>query len=473
MEKTFFACLFITILLLSFPVFAQDVKLSITKKDIVGYTGESVATEIEIYNYQKKTDIFTITIWPPYWAGISATLEKSTVKIPANSSEVVKIYFSIPITTEEMALNFNITVISITDEKISDSQTLSLGIIRKVPIYISDIKLSKYALNPTEILRIEVTITNLDTKPYSASLQTNIKKDENIIQRFDDILEIPARSTQKTENSFVFEKYADPGNYEVEAILKDSLNRVVSEKETGLKLNAVYSITHDKSVSYSLLLQTVTIKVKNEGNSPTTTFYVTEDVPSFMKTFMQPLGHYTIETTHDRILYHWLVPSLMPGEERIVKYQINLWNIWAFVLIIIACIGFGFRYVFTPKIVKRFTHVGPITRGKEIIISLDVRNRSRKEIKDVEVRDFVPSILGVVGKYDTLKASLKKSREGTEVVWKFDSLKPREERVLTYRIKPAVDIMGSLKLPKAKVTYIDKKKVKKAIASKSVIIKPK
>jgi len=473
-KKTFFICFLLTLLLLSFPVFAEDVEIVLSQENIVGYTGESVSTEFTIQNLQDQTDSFDITIWPPYWVGISATLEKSTVRIESNSNATVKIYMSIPIDTEELMLNYNISIKSVTDEQISDTKTLNLRVIRRVPIYISDVKLDKYVLNPTETFKIEVSVTNLDSVLYSqASLQTNIKKDETIIQRFDDAIEIPANSIKKIENSFAFDKYTDSGTYKIETILKDRLNRIVSTKEVSFKLNAVYNITHQKIISYSLLLQTATITVKNEGNAPSTSFYVTEDMPMFIQSLVQPVGHYTVETIHDRVFYHWLIPSLMPGEERVVKYQVNLWNVWAITLIIIFSIVFGFKYVFTPKVVKSFTHSGPIARGKEIIVSLDVRNRSRKKINDVEVRDFIPSILGVVGKYDTLRPKARKVKGGTELVWNFDSLKPREERVITYRIKPSVDVMGSLKLPKAKVRYMDKKKERKMMASKSVVIKPR
>jgi predicted transcriptional regulator len=48
-------------------------------------------------------------------------------------------------------------------------------------------------------------------------------------------------------------------------------------------------------------------------------------------------------------------------------------------------------------------------------------------------------------------------------------LKAGEERVITYRIKPVVNIIGTLKLPGAKVSFTLKKK-KQARKSGSVLI---
>ena len=103
---------------------------------------------------------------------------------------------------------------------------------------------------------------------------------------------------------------------------------------------------------------------------------------------------------------------------------------------------------------------------------LEVRNRTKHEIRDVEVRDFVPSIARVVERFDTLKPRVKSTGSGTELRWSFESLKARDERVLTYRIKPVVDVIGHLHLPNAHVKYSDRKKIKRMIASKRLAIKP-
>jgi hypothetical protein len=102
---------------------------------------------------------------------------------------------------------------------------------------------------------------------------------------------------------------------------------------------------------------------------------------------------------------------------------------------------------------------------------LEVRNRTRHEIKDVLIRDFVPSIATVVEKFDTLRPTLRKVAGGTELVWRLDSIGPLEERVLAYRVKPSVDIIGTLKLPKALMRYTDKEKKVKRVISKNIKIR--
>jgi len=264
---------FISVFLLAFPANAQ-VNMFLESKDITGYTGETVATDIKIRNSQTVSDEFTISIWPTYWGRISAVPEKSRIKIASNSNETIKFYFTIPIDSEEVMPQYNITVRSINDETISAVQLLNLIVKRTVPIRISDVKAEKYVLEPEETVRIEISIVNSANEVYlEAGLETYIKKDGTTIERFDDPLSlIQGRSTQKIEHLISFDKYDEPGIYTIEVFLKDRLNRIVSSrtststiKAPTLKLNTAYNITHEKSVSYGLLLQTVTIKLKMRG----------------------------------------------------------------------------------------------------------------------------------------------------------------------------------------------------------------
>lgn len=482
MKKISFIFIFLTILFTVSIVNAEEVNVITRLRDVEGYTGETVSTEIIVQNSQSISDEFSVDVWPAYWNGISVVSDKPRIKISANSNETVKLYFSIPRDADEMIIPYNITVKSVINKTISTLQIINLKVKRTVPIYISEVKAVENCclIKPGESVKIEILVSNSGNYVYmDASLNTKIKKDDIIFKEFDDRLAIiQGKSTQSIEHVIEFGKYAEAGKYYTEVFLKDVNGNVVS-KRTSLSpaptpiilIQEVANVVHEKTISYGLLLQTITIKVKNEGNVPTTSFYVTEDIPTFMKAFFQPSEQTTVEVISDRIYYHWLIQDLMPGETRTVMYQINLWNAWAISLILIIAIIIAFRVVYVPGIVKGFRHAGPITREKQIQISLDVKNRSIHEIKDVVVRDFVPPIAKVVDRFDTVRPMVRRIGTGTEVIWKFDSLKPREERVLTYWIVPSVDIPGALKLAKAYMKFVDRKKVKRVSTSKSIIIK--
>jgi hypothetical protein len=480
MKKTLLIFIvFFFLLILPLASAQESVSMNLSSTDITLYTGKTQSINLTIENKQNKFDVFSISVSSLPISGVSVSYDYA-VSIPANSKITTKLDFSSIIDAPETATLLYVWVISTSDSTIRDSQTILLRTIKTVPVYISDIKLSDFSLDPEETLTIETQITNKGNLPSDEySLQTNIKKSGEMIKRFDNVVaNIPGRSTESIKNDYKIEKYQSPGSYTVEAILKDNLNRVVSSKTSTFEVNAISKIPTEyteKTTSFGFLSVAVTIKIKNEGNAPSSSFYVGESIPSFTKNIFDPeIEPSLINETDGRVVYSWLVPSLAPGQEMEIKYQFILWHIWIALIIISVIVYFVLMVEYAPSIVKKHRHFGPLTKEKEIPIFLDVRNRTLHEIRDIYVRDFVPPIAKLVEKFETLKpAIVRTSERGTEIVWKFDSLKPREERVITYRIKPNVDITGTLKLPNAIARYTDRKKEKKSTVSKGIIISPK
>jgi hypothetical protein len=99
-------------------------------------------------------------------------------------------------------------------------------------------------------------------------------------------------------------------------------------------------------------------------------------------------------------------------------------------------------------------------------------NNSSNELKDVIVKDLVPPIATVSEKFETLKPVKRKIKTGIELNWRISSLKPGEEVILSYRIVPIVDIVGSLRLPQATVSFVSKGEKKRIVASKPILITP-
>lgn len=473
--KIAFITIFSLLLLISCAV-ASEVELTLSTNDMVGYAGETSGIEMIIKNNQEIADTFTVSIFPSQFAGVVTSLEKYIIWINSSSTEKVKLYFTVPMDAEEVVPIFTITVKS-TAKDISDTETFYLRIVRKTDVYIKDIKMENYLLNPEEIAKIEVDVINIGiTLSEKYYLETMVEKGGEIVKRYSDILEaIAPKSSFTVVNEYNIGKYDEPGPYKVEAVLKDSTNKIVSSKTTSFNVNAIYKLPTEyttKDTSYNFFLIKVALTIKNEGNIASPSFYVTESVPGFAKAIFDPEIEPTkVNVTDGRVVYSWLIPTLEPGKQITIRYNYDLWRIWLIILIVgIATYG-AFKLFYKPTIVKRYRHEGPITKEKEILVSLDVRNRTKHEVTDVEVRDVVPSIARVVEKFDTLTPRIRTTPVGTELRWKIDSLKPREERVITYRIRPVVEVIGSLNLPKAHVRYIDRKKLKRIIASKAVLVK--
>ena len=94
----------------------------------------------------------------------------------------------------------------------------------------------------------------------------------------------------------------------------------------------------------------------------------------------------------------------------------------------------------------------------EMTVILHIRNRGQNKIKDIELTDFIPALVSVggdvpIGSLQPNKV-LKHEKKGTTIVkWTIDTLDASEERVLSYRIKSKLSILGSFSLPVANAAF--------------------
>lgn len=457
-------------LLLPIPAFSQEV---IAPSDITCYTGETRYIEVLIRNNQNFKDDFLISVFPPNLEGVMITPENYFVSLPPNSEKFVGIFFTVPPCIKEFSSTFSINVKSMKTNSIAQRQVY-LNVKGKV-VCLTSLVIDKKKVNPEETTSIEVSLTNPSEEDSPPLILKTFIKDPsgNIVKTFEEKIEkVNALQTKKVLYTYYVGKYDKPGSYEVGIFLLDNLNREIDSIKNNFYVNPTYTNIPEKATQLSILSSTVIIKIKNEGNSPTPSFYVSESLPAFASFFFQPEKKPDkVETIGNSVIYYWFVESIKPGSEIIISYKISLLNLWLLSLAIIFLGYVGYRFAFTPIVVKKSSYVGKLEPDREITISIEVKNRSRHILEDVKIRDFVPSILKLSEKFDTIRPKIKKTSGGVYLFWEFDSLKPKEERILTYRVKPALEIAGVLNLPKAIMSYVDKKKEKKASLSKTISLK--
>ena len=452
----------------------NDVELVISPNDIIINTTETRSVDVIITNNQEVEDTFSVSVWPPTpWGGVSPNLEKSRVKIAVGSNHTIKLYLTVSSNAEEIISTFLVTAKSIAFDNIITSTNVNVRVRRKSLVYISDLGLDKYVLEPEGCIIITADITNMGFSSSSYKLQTTVKKGTSIIQRFDDdITQLEGKSIESVSNSYCFGKYSEAGAYSVEAVLRTNLNEPVDSWRTSIRLNKVSDLVLRKSVIYTPFLQIKTIRIKNEGNIIESNFIVTETVSEFISKLFYPIDAPTsVNEVEGKVVYNWVLESLVPGTETEIKYEIRFISIWISGMSLVFVVFFAFSYVYRPRISKTVRFLGSLKRGKEMAVLLEVKNSTIHEIKNIIIRDSVSPIVSLIEKFDTMAPAVKRSEAGTTLTWKMKSLKPLEERVLTYRIKPKVDIIGSMRLPRATIEYVNNKKEKKTIASKSIEIK--
>ena len=77
-------------------------------------------------------------------------------------------------------------------------------------------------------------------------------------------------------------------------------------------------------------------------------------------------------------------------------------------------------------------------------------------MENVTIEDLIPPVAKLIKDFKTMKPQIKKTNDGTKIVWNLKELQPFEERILTYKMETLIGTLDYLKLPKAKMSGIVK-----------------
>ncbi len=105
-----------------------------------------------------------------------------------------------------------------------------------------------------------------------------------------------------------------------------------------------------------------------------------------------------------------------------------------------------------------FLELGPKEEVNALVALKENLKNKKKEIDKAVIKDFVPAGYSIVSKFETVKPMIKKVSNGIELDWKMSKLKPDEERVFHYTIKPT-DEIKERNLPSAKAKVLHDNKI--------------
>ena len=431
---------------------------------ITVYAGEIKTINYTIVNTAEKTQTYNI-----YLSGQIAHFAERKVLIdvypkiielsPNQSSKITLYIFTSKESREIGPTKFTLTVAS---ELQKIEKTIIISVLRKYPVYISSISLSKYGIFPLESTKITATIQNVRNEiTPNYKLVFLIYKDDREIFKKEVITDfIEANSRIEVSQEFTADRYQEAGTYDVTLTLEDLRGGVIDEIKTKFEVKPIVKLPPEytqKETKYSLLSAKITIKIKNEGNVISEPFYVEEILPIFMKDFVRAYNPYTEEKIEGgTIVYRWLVKPLSPGESVIIEYEISLWQTWIGIVIISLTIIFFFRRGFQPMLVKSIKK----QEGK-IKVYIKLKNRSKSIMKSIEIVEEVLPMLKVESNIG-LEFEEKRVGKNRYLVWRVSELKPDEEVVMGYVASSLVEIV-SLEIPKTKVSYFDEKGRKRVL----------
>ncbi|MBI4182113.1 MAG: hypothetical protein HY520_04050 [Candidatus Aenigmarchaeota archaeon] len=145
--------------------------------------------------------------------------------------------------------------------------------------------------------------------------------------------------------------------------------------------------------------------------------------------------------------YSLFVPA---GEKRSIIYRYEKWPDYARmaiggVIVLFLGVMVVSRYS-RPRLSKK------LVRGREMSsVVLQVRSNF-SGAQDALVRDWVSPLATVVmEEFEGLRPVVRRSEAGTELIWRLGDVGSREDRLISYKIKPLVQ--GHLRMPPASLRY--------------------
>ena len=419
----------------------------ITQKSLYTvYIGETTKIPFIVENPSDESDLIELSVWPPFYT----KLQNETVELKPRTNFTTYVSISLPPSLKDGTRVIQLKAKSLkTGDEYTKSVFLSLE--RRTGVYLAQVTLKKGIIEPGDKVELDVLVTNLDEESREVRLEaTWLTKDNKVVISKIFELAIPKKSSKVVSVSFNTTKFQKPGDYQVRVKLIGQLGRLLGQESVEFTVKEVKKLKKSKDVNYGFLKHDVTITIVNEGNVEFKNLEVCEYIPKFLESFFYPEQRPTSkEVLKGRIAYCWLLESLKPGDSATIKYEVRYVNLVVLIIILLGLATIAVWATLSPKVTKTY-HVKP---SREIVVRLHVKNRGKRTIKDVVVRDVVPPTVKLVKEFETLKPKLKKVPNGIELIWRLGDLKPGEERVLTYKLKPYLEVLGSFMLPKAVLTY--------------------
>jgi len=150
--------------------------------------------------------------------------------------------------------------------------------------------------------------------------------------------------------------------------------------------------------------------------------------------------------------------TLAPGESVVVNFVVNF-RILLYVLIFVGVAALFYWFVQPPVVLRKkavTTRGGEEGTLSEIKITLELENVSSTPLKEVTVTDLVPAIVNVERSLDlgTLRPKeIVHTKHGTKVTWSLVELDAHEHRIITYKVRAKLNILGTFSLPRAVVEF--------------------
>src|SRR3989344_2006448 len=254
-------------------------------------------------------------------------------------------------------------------------------------------------------------------------------------------------TTEKEFNVYIDESIAS-GEYDVNILIKDDRYTYL-DKKAKIKVGEYSNFVENKEVDSGFLKTTVLLKQENNGNNR-----VIKDVAYELGSFEKYFTKFNIEPgkAEDNI-YNWEIDLKAKESKEIIittSYRAPL----AYLILAILLVYLFYRFVKKQvSVTKKVLTIKTDSGIADMKVMLVIKNKG-SAIKNLRLVDYIPAMIKSPEHYATVKpVNVKKTSRGLMLDWTIGDLLRREERVISYRIKTNVKVIGKMNIPRAFASY--------------------
>lgn len=423
---------------------AEPFDITIQGADAYVWAGQTLKYQATVTN-NGNNPVIDIQITNDY--GRTAWISLSTPQLTLGNGQSGNVTFYITPTEDalEGLYTFKVKATSNKNPSLSTIKNVDIYVRQKTQLEIQTVKTSKESYLSGEPVDIILVVKNTGSRE-SDQTKVSIDVKGRAGQIFTDT--IPPLRVDKSyviSKQFVPDKYAAGGSYTVAGVLLSLADETLKQKTALFTIVEGPFMKRLDTTTGSLLVRTVQITETNEGNKEGV---ATITQPLFGPSFLYEFKEAPAKTADG---YTWQC-TLKPEESCTITYKINYWVFLVLGAVVLAALIGIWAKMQAPALTKR-----GYRQGKEHSIHLEFKNRSRRTLQNVEVRDLVPTILVVGNQFSIKPAYIRTQKNGTMLVWNLGTMKPGEEKILSYKVRSQLAVEGSIKLPKATISALNTK----------------
>ncbi|MBS3124463.1 hypothetical protein J4437_07600 [Candidatus Woesearchaeota archaeon] len=366
----------------------------------------------------------------------------------------------------------NLLIESDSDERYNEALKMYLRP-EEPPSYLPTLKASvdlNENINPREVQSIKLFLENRNPLDLSA-LTVRVKSDMPEFVK-EVIVDLPPLEKKTVEFSILPNAYQEPRDYTLFFVFeKDGQTIKVVEQEIEI-ITVNSEFTKEINSERKLLQDFTNVKVKNEGN--VFGAQVVKIPFSKWKSVISSGEKDLVKfKTENKVLYAIWDLNLAPGESKTLQIVTNYRIILYTILALLALLMF-YLYTRTTITISKSAVATKIDEEgalSEVKITLEIKNHSNSAMHSVEVVDLLPGIANIEKNNQeagTLSPQqVEYTKQGTKVKWSIAELEATEHRIISYKAKAKLDVLGTISLPRASVEYKKKKskRIRKAYSN--------